>query len=56
VIRRPKTTGLAGKHKATFLANSKKITQKFKSEMDDENRTKATRLDRLTYKSEVKKL
>lgn len=56
VIRRPKTTGLSGKDKATFLANSKKITAKFEAEIKDENRTKATRLDRLTYKSEIKKL
>ncbi|WP_122894230.1 peptidoglycan DD-metalloendopeptidase family protein [Arcobacter peruensis] len=56
VIRRPKTNGLSGKHKATFLANSKKITDKFKSEMQSENRQKATRLDRLTYKSDVKKI
>lgn len=56
VIRRPKTSGLSGKNKATFLANAKKITKKFKSEMKNENRTKATKLDRITYKSELKKI
>jgi len=56
VIRRPKTTGLSAKRKTTFLANAKKVTQKFKSEIKSENRTKATRLDRLTYKSKVKKI
>jgi|TARA_B100001063_G_scaffold200649_1_gene193851 murein DD-endopeptidase MepM/ murein hydrolase activator NlpD len=56
VIRRPKTSGLAGKHKATFLANSKSIIKTFENEMKSENRTQATKLDRLTYKSEVKKL
>ena len=56
VIRRPKTSGLNGKHRATFLANSKKVTNKFESEMKSENRTRATRLDRLTYKSDVNKI
>ena len=56
VIRRPKTSGLAGKYRATFLANAKNITQKFEAEIKSENRKQATKLDRLTYKSEVRKL
>ena len=56
VIRRPKTNGLSGKNKVTFIANSKKIVNKFEKEMKSENRTKATKLNRLTYKSDVKKI
>lgn len=56
VIRRPKTNGLSGKNKITFLANSKKIVKKFDSEMKSEHRSKATKLNRLTYKSDVKKI
>ncbi|MBU3015683.1 peptidoglycan DD-metalloendopeptidase family protein [Poseidonibacter lekithochrous] len=56
VIKRPKTNGLSGKKKATFIANAKKIISNFNDEMKSENRTQATKLNRLTYKSEVKKL
>ena len=56
VIKRPKTNGLSGKNKATFLANTKKIINKFDSEMKSEHRSKATKLNRLTYKSDVKKI
>ena len=56
VIRQPKTTGLSKKYRATFLANAKKITQVFEDEMKSENRKQATKLDRLTYKSEIKKI
>ncbi len=56
VIRKPKTRGLTVKHRATFLANAKEVIKVFQSEMKNENRKQATKLDRLTYKSEVKKL
>tara|TARA_B100001063_G_scaffold200648_1_gene193842 strand:- start:7069 stop:8256 length:1188 start_codon:yes stop_codon:yes gene_type:complete len=56
VIKRPKTIGLEKKYRATFLANSKKIVKVFESEMKSENRRQATKLDRITYKSEIKKI
>jgi len=54
VIRRPTSDGLKGKKKATFLANTKAIKAKIESEMQNDNRSKATRLERITYKSEIK--
>jgi len=54
VIRRPKTVGLDKKYRATFLANSKKIINDFDTQMESNNRTKATRLDRIEYKSDLK--
>lgn len=54
VIRKADTKGLKGKSKATFIANTKHYIQNFENVINDENRKSATRLDRLTYKSEIK--
>lgn len=54
VIKKPKYNGLRGKEKSTFIANANKIKKYFNKEIKNENRKKATRLARLTYKSEIK--
>lgn len=53
VIRRPSTKGLKGKAKQTFIANTKTLINKFEAEINSDNRTKATRLDRTTYKTKI---
>lgn len=53
VIRKPETVGLKGKRKKTFIANSKVIINRFEKEIKNENRTIATRLDRLNTTSEI---
>jgi len=53
VIRKPDKKGLKGKAKATFVANNKHYIAKFEDLMKDENRAVATRLDRITYKSDL---
>jgi murein DD-endopeptidase MepM/ murein hydrolase activator NlpD len=54
VIRKPKYSGLTGKRKRTFIANSKKFIKNINSEIKNDNRKKATRLERITDKSEIK--
>jgi murein DD-endopeptidase MepM/ murein hydrolase activator NlpD len=53
VIRKPKRVGLDGKDRATFIANSKKIISDFEAQVKNEDRRIATRLDRLTDKSDI---
>ena len=51
VLQRPKFEGLDPKEKPTFLANTKAIISKFNNQIENENRTTPTRLDRISYKS-----
>lgn len=53
VIRKPEVDGISGAYKNTFIANAKKLINKFDSEIKDKNRATATRLDRLTDKTDV---
>lgn len=53
VIRRPKTNGLKGKAKATFIANAKKIKNNFNAQMKTEHRRKPTKLDRIKDRSAI---
>lgn len=53
ILKKPKIEGLSGKDKTTFIANSKIIINIFDKEVNSENRTIPTRLDRLTDRSEV---
>ena len=53
VIRKPDTKGLKGKSKATFIANTKHYIKAFEEIIADENRAKATKLDRVTYKNDL---
>lgn len=53
VIRRADTKGLKGKSKATFIANTKHYIKAFEEIIADENRAKATKLDRVTYKNDI---
>ncbi|MFW2306507.1 peptidoglycan DD-metalloendopeptidase family protein [Aliarcobacter butzleri] len=53
VLTKPKIEGLEGKDKITFIANSKNIINIFDKEMNNENRTTPTRLDRVTDRSDV---
>ena len=53
VIRKPKVEGLDGKDRNTFLANTKIISNEFDSQIKNENRNIATKLDRITDKSEI---
>ncbi|WP_323586799.1 peptidoglycan DD-metalloendopeptidase family protein [Aliarcobacter butzleri] len=53
VLKKPKIEGLEGKDKVTFIANSKNIINIFDKEMNNENRTTPTRLDRVTDRSDV---
>ncbi len=54
IIRRAQVNELKGKQKRTFLANAKIIINKFNNQIKDENRNKATRLDRQTSRTEIK--
>lgn len=53
VIKRGKQVALKGKDKRRFIANSKETIKDFKKIIKNENRKKATRLDRLDYKSDI---
>ena len=53
VIRKPETKMLKGKNKKTFLANVKIIIDKLDAEVENENKTIATRLDRITSTSQL---
>lgn len=51
VLQRPKFEGLDPKEKPTFLANTKAIISKFNNQIENENRTTPTRLDRISDRS-----
>ena len=51
VLQRPKFEGLDPKEKPIFLANTKAIISKFNNQIENENRTTPTRLDRISDKS-----
>ncbi|MCP4970096.1 MAG: M23 family metallopeptidase, partial [Arcobacter sp.] len=53
IIKKPDTIGLKGKRKRTFIANAKNTIKKLQNEIKNENRTRATRLDRITSSSEL---
>ncbi len=53
IIKKPDTIGLKGKRKRTFIANAKNTIKKLQNEIKNENRTRATRLDRVTSSSEL---
>ncbi len=53
VIRKPEHIGLKGKEKKTFIANAKKTIQELDGVVKDENRSKATKLDRIVSTSEL---
>ncbi len=53
IIKKPDTIGLKGKRKRTFIANAKNTIKKLHKEIENENRTRATRLDRITSSSEL---
>ena len=51
VLQRPKFEGLDPKDKSTFLANTKAIISKFNKQIENDNRTTPTRLDRISDRS-----
>lgn len=51
VLKRPKFEGLDPKDKPTFLANTKAIISKFNKQVENDNRTTPTRLDRISDRS-----
>ena len=51
VLQRPKFEGLDPKEKPIFLANTKAIISKFNKQIENENRTTPTRLDRISDRS-----
>ena len=51
VLQRPKFEGLDPKEKPTFLANTKAIISKFNNQIENDNRTTPTRLDRISDRS-----
>ena len=53
VLQRPKFEGLDPKYKATFVANAKKIINRFNKEIESGNRVLPNRLDRLHDKSVI---
>lgn len=53
VIKKPEQVGLKGKAKQTFIANAKEMVGKFDLIIKDENREKATRLDRMASSSSL---
>ena len=54
VLQRPKFEGLDPKEKPIFLANTKAIISKFNNQIENENRTTPTRLDRISDKRDRK--
>lgn len=53
VIKQPKIDGLSGKDKTTFLANSKIIKNELNNQITTDHKNIATKLDRLTDKSDI---
>ncbi|WP_066403883.1 peptidoglycan DD-metalloendopeptidase family protein [Aliarcobacter cryaerophilus] len=51
VLQRPKFEGLDPKEKPIFLANTKAIISKFNNQIENDNRTNPTRLDRISDRS-----
>ena len=51
VLQRPKFEGLDPKDKSTFLANTKAIISKFNKQIENDDRTTPTRLDRISDRS-----
>ena len=51
VLQKPKFEGLDPKEKPIFLANTKAIISKFNNQIENENRTTPTRLDRISDRS-----
>lgn len=51
VLQRPKFEGLDPKEKPIFLANTKAIISKFNNQIENDNRTTPTRLDRISDRS-----
>ncbi|MCD8541318.1 MAG: M23 family metallopeptidase [Aliarcobacter cryaerophilus] len=51
VLQRPKFEGLDPKEKPIFLANTKDIISKFNKQIENDNRTTPTRLDRISDRS-----
>ncbi|MGJ0317162.1 peptidoglycan DD-metalloendopeptidase family protein [Aliarcobacter cryaerophilus] len=51
VLQRPKFEGLDPKEKPIFLANTKAIISKFNKQIENDNRTTPTRLDRISDRS-----
>ncbi|AXK48259.1 peptidase M24 [Aliarcobacter trophiarum LMG 25534] len=51
VLQKPKFEGLDPKEKPIFLANTKATISKFNKEIENDNRTAPTRLDRISDKS-----
>ncbi|MGJ0316481.1 peptidoglycan DD-metalloendopeptidase family protein [Aliarcobacter cryaerophilus] len=51
VLQRPKFEGLDPKEKPIFLANTKTIISKFNNQIENDNRTTPTRLDRISDRS-----
>lgn len=51
VLQRPKFEGLDPKDKPIFLANTKAIISKFNNQIENDNRTTPTRLDRISDRS-----
>lgn len=51
VLQRPKFEGLDPKEKPIFLANTKAIISKFNKQIENDDRTTPTRLDRISDKS-----
>lgn len=54
VIKKPTTKALKGAKKKQFIADAKKTIQLFKNEIKSTSRKNPTKLDRITYKCEIK--
>ena len=53
VLQKPKFEGLDPKEKPIFLANTKAIISKFNKQIENDNRTTPTRLDRISDRSTI---
>lgn len=53
VLNKPQTDGLESKERATFLAMTQSIIKKFDSEIQNENRNKPKKLERIKDRSDV---
>lgn len=53
VLNKPQTDGLESKERTTFLAMTQSIIKKFDSEIQNENRNKPKKLERIKDRSDV---
>ncbi len=54
VIKKPEYNGITGKYKRTFIANAKNMVKQFNKEIKNKNKILPSKLNRHSYKNEVR--